>query len=1319
VRAGDLVAERFEIERRIASGGMGAVYRATDRANGGTIALKTMLGGASRELERFKREAHILAELSHPGLVRYVAHGVADGVAYLAMEWLHGESLKARLAREPLTIPESITLVRRVTAALSVAHAHGVVHRDIKPDNLFLVDRSIDKVKVIDFGIARVGRSSSLTATDVMVGTPRYMAPEQAKGRRDVDARCDVFSLGCVLFECLTGQRAFPGDDVVAVLAKVLLDEAARVREIKTEVPQLLDDLVARMMSKDPAQRPADAQAVSGALASLEPPGSTASDEVSGDTTAAKRQRPRTSQLTRGERRFFSVVLAAAPARDDEAVTINEDEWNRVNDVAERGRAAAADLGARVETLADGSLVATLVGHGNPTDQAARAARCALAIRSAIPEVPMVLASGRGVLAGRLPFGEVIDTAVEMLHHDAASPPVMSGSYHFRGVRLDQLTAGLLDVRFAVMGDEVGLVLRGEREIVEHARTLLGRPTPCVGRERELLTLEATFAECQAEPVARCVLVTAAPGVGKSRLQLELVRAVRARYESTQVWFARGDPIARGSPFGMMAQALRLGTGLLHGEPPDTLRQKLRARVARSVPRAEAQRVAEFLGELVGVPFPDRESVQLREARKDKRLMGDQIRRAWMDLVTAECQQQPVLFVLEDLHWGDLPTVQLVDAALRTLHDKPLMVIALARPEVDEVFPDLWSERGVQRVRLGELTRRASDKLIYEVLGDSVDEATVARVSEQAGGNAFYLEELIRAVAEGAREEMPATVLAMITTRIERFDPEARRVLRAASIFGEVFWRSGVAELIAYKKRTDELDGWLEQLVTAEVIGSRGEGRFPGEHEFVFRHAIVRDAAYAMLTQRDAELGHKMAAAWLVTAGETDAAALAEHYERGGDPQSAVAWYRRAAEQALEGNDFVAANERAERGVRCGATDTELGALRLVQAQAHEWRAKHAEAETCALAAMRWLVPGSRPWFTAAGEVAMASGRLGDFETLVELTEALVDVPSDAAAEAEYVFALARAAIQLLLGGRQELAEVLLGRMENQAAAFGESELTVMAQMDMACALRAHFSGDPGLARRLSSHAADAFERVGDLRMACTQRLNVGYASCELGAYGQSEIELREVLATAERMGLSNVVTATRHNLGMVVARLGNPAEGLALESLAVEAARLQGDPRMEGGSRIYVAKILRLMGDVNGAAHEALTAVRVCATSLPAKAKALATLSDARRAQGLFDDALAAADEAMQILEQLGGVDGEEEGIRLAYAEALHAKGREDAARAAIAEARSRLLERAAKISEAVWRDSFLTNVPENGRTLALAEEWLLLTMPGGFRFD
>src|SRR5262249_19067968 len=147
-------------------------------------------------------------------------------------------------------------------------------------------------------------------------------------------------------------------------------------------------------------------------------------------------------------------------------------------------------------------------------------------------------------------------------------------------------------------------------------------------------------------------------------------------------------------------------------------------------------------------------------------------------------------------------------------------------------------------------------------------------------------------------------------------------------------------------------------------------------------------------------------------------------------------------------------------------------------------------------------------------------------------------------------------------------------------------------------------------------------------------------------------------------------------------------------------------------------AKILLMMGDVNGAAHEALTAARVCATSLPAKAKALATLAEARMAQGRADEALASAEEAVRILETLGGVDGEEECIRLAYAEALHANGREGTAGAAIATARARVLDRASRISDPGWRESFLTNVSENARTLALAEEWLLLTVPGGFGF-
>src|SRR5262249_9597656 len=160
-------------------------------------------------------------------------------------------------------------------------------------------------------------------------------------------------------------------------------------------------------------------------------------------------------------------------------------------------------------------------------------------------------------------------------------------------------------------------------------------------------------------------------------------------------------------------------------------------------------------------------------------LMGDQTRRAWVDFIGARCAAVPLLLVLEDLHWGDLPTVRFIDEALRRLKDRPWMVLGLARPEVHELFPKLWAERDVQEIRLGELRPQAGARLVRQVLGERASVEMVARLVAQADGNAFYLEELIRAAAEGNTEALPETVLSMIQGRLEALDAEARRVLRA------------------------------------------------------------------------------------------------------------------------------------------------------------------------------------------------------------------------------------------------------------------------------------------------------------------------------------------------------------------------------------------------------------------------------------------------------------------------------------------------------------------------------------------------------------
>src|SRR5688500_4273670 len=269
MKPGEVVEDRFELERVAGSGGMGTVYRAIDRTSGVPVAFKVLRSASSDAAGRFAREVRILSGLRHPGIVRYIADGrTHDDELWLAMEWLEGENLSHRLTSGGLSATDSVELVRRVAEALGAAHERGVIHRDLKPSNLFLVDGDLERVKVLDFGVARMADASA-TRTGVMIGTPGYMAPEQARGERNVGARSDVFALGCLLFECLTGKPPFVGDNVMAILAKVLLEDAPRVGIVRPELPEALDDLVARTLSKTPEQRPRDGTQLAAELAAI------------------------------------------------------------------------------------------------------------------------------------------------------------------------------------------------------------------------------------------------------------------------------------------------------------------------------------------------------------------------------------------------------------------------------------------------------------------------------------------------------------------------------------------------------------------------------------------------------------------------------------------------------------------------------------------------------------------------------------------------------------------------------------------------------------------------------------------------------------------------------------------------------------------------------------------------------------------------------------------------------------------------------------------------------------------------------------------
>src|SRR5437762_7731982 len=253
---GELIAGRYELEELVGSGGMSSVYRAHDRLLERTVALKILHEQFTRDddyVERFRREARAVAQLAHPNIVTVIDRGEQDGRQFIVFEYVDGMNLKELMTQEgPLSPREAIELALQVARGLSFAHESGLVHRDVKPQNVLL--DADGRAKVTDFGIAHAVDVDGMTITGTIMGTSNYIAPEQARGQ-PVDEQTDVYSLGCVLYELLAGDVPFEGDNFVAVAMRHVNDPVPSVREVRPDVPPRLDWAIQRAMAKDPGDR--------------------------------------------------------------------------------------------------------------------------------------------------------------------------------------------------------------------------------------------------------------------------------------------------------------------------------------------------------------------------------------------------------------------------------------------------------------------------------------------------------------------------------------------------------------------------------------------------------------------------------------------------------------------------------------------------------------------------------------------------------------------------------------------------------------------------------------------------------------------------------------------------------------------------------------------------------------------------------------------------------------------------------------------------------------------------------------------------------
>ncbi|MDB4987000.1 MAG: Adenylate cyclase [Myxococcaceae bacterium] len=1282
-----LTGDRYEFLRQVGEGSFGVVYEARDLASDRRVAIKLMQEVGRIADGRFEREVALLADVQHPSVVRYLAHGRSEnGRNYLVMEWLEGRTLDEQLKLELLSVPDVVVLAQRVVAGLALAEQRGIVHRDIKPANLFLVGNQVAGTKILDLGLARrIDGSQKLTRTGGIVGTVSYMSPEQARGEPDVDPRSDIFSLGTVLYECLCNDLPFEGTHAIATLAKICLEEPVPVEVNAPHVSARLCSLVHRMLDKTRDARPfyleiieeLDAIALAGvesksnhAPPNRRPRGFSATESFS----PSELQR----RVDKGEQRVLCAVFVRGVGAWTNAL---DDELAKV---AER-------LGARRERLLEGSQILLLEGHRSASDQAVVSAQCALALSKLVERsTPIAICTGRARIAAAQPLlGELLERGVRLLWSTPAG-----------SIMLDDASAALLETRFELSGAAGRFVLERERTGGEAPRTLLGQPTRFVGRDRELSQLALIFRECVEEQVARPVLVTGPPGAGKSRLRYELVERLKQAGEPFLLLVARGDATRARTQFGLLAAAVCSWATIVSDDSLSVRRDKLSRSLAAVVEPARALSLRYFLGEMVGVPYVGELTGHMRAASADPPLMAERLLESflsWLEVLSADT---PILLCVEDLHWSDPASIRFLDAALRGLASQPLMVLAFARPEVKDQFPDLWSGRDLTELPLPKLTSRSAQKLLDTILAGvpSINPDVTLRswLVERADGNPFFLEELIRGLKDNpGRESLPDSVLGIVQARLDALGDELKQVVRAGSVFGQHFSVAAVRELLGGAEACAQLPRWLALLTDREVIFPR----VAGAQEYSFRHALLRDAAYLLLESEERELSHRLAADWLEQHAASPAV-LAEHCERGGVHERAARHYRAAAAAALEAGSTEDVIRCGERAVACGAQGQELGEVAVLIAEAHSYVNRMSSAAEWSELARKSSPLGSAAWWRAAQVGGIAYLQLGRSE-LPQLIAEITALTTEPPTLPNQISALAFIAAEALRQLRDDLAQPLLGLLPTEAS---ESSATrAEASVHVAWSINAFNRGDLTSSLRHRRASLSVFRTAGAQREIAQALGFIGFLLYQLGAYDEVEWHLLESMQIAKRVGMSIDFAYGSLYLGLVriCRRQWTEAESLlreaALEFKTLHEASLQAEA-LSG-----LACVLLTKGDLEGAAEALLelSSVELDALEPVGQAVVHATAAKLELARGELRQALVRAEKARHLLQSYG-LQEYVALIRVVHVDCLRACERHAEAASALREAKAWLDEQAQKLDPATLRRSFL-QVPDHTRIAVL----------------
>ena len=708
----DTVAH-YRILEFLGRGGMGVVYKAWDQRLERTLALKFLAAHLSSEdaaKERLRTEAQAAAALDHLNICTIHEIGEAeDGQLFIAMPYYQGETLARRLERGPLPSAEVVALVLQAARGLAKAHERGVVHRDIKPANLMITADGV--LKILDFGIAKLP-GTELTPPGQRPGTMAYMSPEQVRGE-PLDGRTDVWSLGVVLHEVLTGEHRFEGPDQVALLRSILDYEPQPVRATHPAVPEELDRVLARMLAKHPGDRYSAADLVH-------------------DLEQLVRSMPAdqgpAEVLPEGERRRLTILVTAMAG-------------------GERFRSAVSEVVRRhggVVNAFDGDSVEALFGApATHEDDPARAVRAALELHRRLDRPRSGIHSGSFAVRPSDDPGRTYrleDLAVPRAARlaERAPPGEIRVTEECR-----RALAGLFDTDeltpIPVEGQHPLTVFRVLRESEPRTRLEAAQRlglTAFTGRERELAVLERALADAVGGE-GRLLTIVGEAGMGKSRLLLELKR----RLESTPVALLQGrcDSTDSGTTYLPFVGMLRDWLGEARGERVNLAVPDVVARLRELGPELE-----EFLPlylHLLVLPSPDYPVPRHLHGENYRLVMQE----ALTAFITLAARTRPAVVLLEDWQWADQASHGVIQQVAELVTGFPLMVVITSRPDARD-----WGHPSHHQVlSLEPMDAEASGSMLRSILGAArVPGELVTLIRERTGGNPFFLEEITQALLE-------------------------------------------------------------------------------------------------------------------------------------------------------------------------------------------------------------------------------------------------------------------------------------------------------------------------------------------------------------------------------------------------------------------------------------------------------------------------------------------------------------------------------------------------------------------------------------------